>query len=101
MEFVKETNEGSSPPACVPTSSTQKDADVEAKLSGEDSETVMNENERDVDNATGVSDNMSGRRKGVGRGVCRYYRQGRCTKGDFCVFSHDIPPDEIGTPNGK
>ena len=53
----------------------------------------------DTESITGNNSISSG---GKGRGICRYYRQGRCTRGDTCVFSHNIPPDEVGKPrNGE
>lgn len=98
MDFVKEASEGSSP-----TSSSiqnraheglnNRDADTVASTSNTAVETV------DTESSTGNNSITSG---GKERGICRFYRQGKCTRGDTCVFSHNIPPDEVDKPrNGE
>ena len=98
MDFVKEASEGSSP-----TSSSiqnraheglnNRDADTVASTSNTAVETV------DTESSTGNNSITSG---GKERDICRFYRQGKCTRGDTCVFSHNIPPDEVDKPrNGK
>ena len=98
MEFVKEASEGIPSSTCPPTSSTSRDANINARMNIENPNTVTNEaTENAVAISSGAIDSKKGRME---KGICRYYRQGRCTRGDTCVFSHNIPPDEI-KPHGK
>ena len=101
MEFVKEASEGIPPSTCPPTSSTSKDANINAQVKIENPNPVTNERNVATENVVAVSSGaIDSKKGGMERGICRYYRQGRCTRGDTCVFSHNIPPDEI-KPHGK
>lgn len=102
MEFVNEAREGSLPPTCVPTSSTNKNANVNKQMNVENYNVVTDESNPAAENIAAVSNGKNYYTKGATeRDICRYFRQGRCTRGDTCVFSHNIPPDEIAGVNGK